>query len=362
MREQHSEEATRPDTQTESPRRPRRWGRLLLLLGLVMVLTSGVAAGALWYLNTAPEHNGDAVTFSVRRGESVQSIARRLEAEGLIRSARMLSLLSVVRGTQDRFQSGNYLIPAGLSTQAIHDFFLGGRQRLVRITIPEGWTIRRMADHLEGAGIISADEFIAATGDPEVLGRFAIAAESAQGFLYPDTYLFQEGLPASTIVAHMIERFFAVVESVYPAWQLLTPEELYETVIMASIVEREYMVPDEAPMIASVFFNRLNVGMRLESCATVVYVMTEEQGLPHPSRLFFRDLERNSTFNTYRNRGLPPAPIANPGRVALDAAFNPAESDYWFFVLRGADATRHHFSRSFQEHNEATVFYLRSPR
>lgn len=362
MRGSHADETGKPHTDTESVRRPLRWARLIGAIALVLVLTAGSAAGAFWYLNTPPDQNEDALSFSVRRGESVQSIARRLEAEGLIRSARMLSLLSVVHGTQDRFQSGNYLIPPGLSTQAMHDFFLGGRQRLVRVTIPEGWTIRRMADHLEGAGIVSADEFIAATSEPAILGQFPIASERAQGFLYPDTYLFQEGLSASTIVTHMIERFFAVVESVYPSWPLLTPEELYEIVIMASIVEREYMVPDEAALIASVFYNRLNVGMRLESCATVVYVMTEEQGLSHPSRLFFRDLERASPFNTYRNRGLPPAPIANPGRVALDAAFNPAESDYWFFVLRGADATRHHFSRSFQEHTEATVFYLRSPR
>ncbi len=358
----HVDETGKPRTPNESVRRPLRWGRLIAAIALVIVLAAGAAAGALRHLNSPPDHHEEAFSFSVRRGESVQSIARRLEAEGLIRSARMLSVLSVIHGTQDRFQSGNYLIPSGLTTQMMHDFFLGGRQRLVRVTIPEGWTIRRMADHLERAGIVSADEFVAAAASREILGRFPIAAESAQGFLYPDTYLFQEGLPATTIVTHMIERFFAVVEAVYPAWPLLTPEELYEIVIMASIVEREYMVPDEAPLIASVFYNRLNVGMRLESCATVVYVMTEEQGLAHPSRLFFRDLERSSPFNTYRNRGLPPAPIANPGRVALDAALNPAESDYWFFVLRGADATRHHFSRSFQEHNEATVFYLRSPR
>jgi UPF0755 protein len=126
---------------------------------------------------------------------------------------------------------------------------------------------------------------------------------------------------------------------------------------LASIVEREYMDEREAPLIASVFLNRLDRGMRLESCATVVYVMTEIEGLEHPSRLFFSDLNRPSEFNTYVNSGLPPAPISGVGEVALSAAFNPADSDYLFFVLQGPDATEHTFSVTYDDHLSASQVY-----
>jgi UPF0755 protein len=158
-----------------------------------------------------------------------------------------------------------------------------------------------------------------------------------------------------------VTRFFEVVQSIKPGYRSMSWDQLYDTVILASIVEREYRSAGEAPKIASVFYNRLEERMRLESCATVVYVMTEELGMDHPNRLFHRDLHRASPYNTYRNFGLPPGPISNPGRVSLAAAFHPADTDYRFFVLRGAGAREHHFSHTLSEHNEAALLYLKTP-
>jgi UPF0755 protein len=130
-------------------------------------------------------------------------------------------------------------------------------------------------------------------------------------------------------------------------------------VSLASIVEREYRVDDEAPLMAGVFFNRLQIGMALQSCATVEYVITEIQGRPHPERLFDRDTEIRDPYNTYMNAGLPPGPICSPGMVALNAVFNPAESDYLYFRLIDPAAGRHYFSRTLDDHIQAGVFYVK---
>jgi UPF0755 protein len=135
---------------------------------------------------------------------------------------------------------------------------------------------------------------------------------------------------------------------------------LRDRVVLASIVEREYRAPEEAPLMASVFYNRLNARMRLQSCATVAYVLTEELGRPHPESLTYGDLEVDSDYNTYARWGLPPGPISNPGRVALLAAFEPAETPFLYFVLRDPEAGRHEFSVSLDEHNEKKFLYLKS--
>lgn len=352
------------DTTGNPPHTRSGLWRALVIVVAGMLLAAGASAVTLLYLNTPPaDHTAEeSYPFRVERGDSVASIAQRLESQGAIRSERLLRLISVARSTQNRFQSGNYLLRGAMSTLEIHDYLISGRQQLVRVTVPEGWTIRRIAKQLEERGIVDAAEFKRATENRELLSRYEIAADSAQGYLYPDTYHFEEEYPAEQVVAHMIETFFRIAREIYPDLDSLSAEELHEHVILASIIEREYITPDEAPLMASVFHNRLDAGMRLESCATVVYVMTEEEELPHPNRLFYRDLERESPYNTYRNRGLPPGPISNPGRTALSGAMDPADTDYWFFVLQGENAERHHFSRSYQEHNQATVLYLRGPR
>jgi len=333
---------------------------IAVLVALLGMTGAGIAAWA-YYLNTPVTAENDTVYFTVHKGESVSSIASRLEEKGVVRSARLLSLVSRVNNTSGRFQAGNYLMKRNMTTLEVHDFFITGSQILNRVTIPEGWTTRKIGGHLEREGITTAALFQAACTDPLLLTQLGIPGESAEGYLYPDTYMFPADYPAEEIVKHMVGNFFNVVSSVYPEYKKLSAAQLHQKVIIASIVEREYLTPEEAPDMASVFYNRLNANMRLESCATVVYVMTEQEGLPHPRHLYYADLERPSSYNTYLHRGLPPGPISNPGRVALDAAFHPSDTDYWFFVLKGQGATEHYFSRTLAEHNRAAVLYLKSP-
>ena len=348
------------ETKAAGPR--RRGGRTVAVILLFLMIAAAGVVGIAYYLNSPPARAlTGPVGFTIERGETLASISNRLEQLGIIRSGLPLRAIARVEGTATRVQSGSYVFAERMSGRDMHDYLLSGNQVLKRVTIPEGLTISKVASRFEAAGITSADGFVAAAMDPGLMSEYDLPGESAEGFLFPDTYLFAEDFPADGVVRHMIERFLEILGETYPDYRTLSAEELYDRVVLASIVEREYRVPEEAPKIASVFYNRLDVNMRLESCATVVYVITEQEGLPHPQRLFYSDLDRANPYNTYYAFGLPPAPIANPGRTALDAAFYPENTDYRFFVWNGPGSESHAFTRTLSEHNEARLLYLKSP-
>jgi len=265
-----------------------------------------------------------------------------------------------VAGTEHAFRAGFYRINPGANTRAVHDLLVEGRQDQVSVTFPEGWTAGHMASFLEEKHVTSRAGFLEALGSRELLMRFGVPGGTLEGYLFPDTYFLSQNMPADLIVAEMVTNFFRRLEKIAPEYRELDDRSRQEKVIMASIVEREYRVPAEAPYIASVFYNRIKYGIGLESCATVAYIINEIQGKPYPQSLTKEDLTINSPFNTYRWAGYPPAPISNPGAVALAAAFHPATTDYFYFVLKSTETGNHYFSRDLEEHNEAKRFYLKS--
>jgi len=229
----------------------------------------------------------------------------------------------------------------------------------VRVTVPEGRTIGQTALIMEASGITGAAEFVAAASSREITESYGIPGDGMEGFLFPDTYLFPVGFPAEKVVRAMADNFFARLASIDDGLASMPPEELYRLVVLASIVEKEYRVADEAAIMAGVFVNRLARNIRLESCATIVYVITEKLGRPHPSRIFYADLELPSPFNTYRVAGLPPSPIASPGLLALEAAFRPAKTDFLFFRLQNEADGSHTFSKTLTEHDMAGGLFVR---
>jgi UPF0755 protein len=212
---------------------------------------------------------------------------------------------------------------------------------------------------LEENNITSAEEFTSAASDPQLLESLGIPGDSAEGYLFPDTYLLPRDYPASKAVAAMVHRFFDVLEGIDPSYRLWSVKELQDLVILASIIEREYVVADEAPMMASVFYNRLAIDMPLQSCATVAFALSEEMGREYPKFLTLRDLEVQSAYNTYRHDGLPPGPIANPGKTALSAVINPADTNYLFFLLKDPETGEHEFTVNYSEHLTAKNLYLK---
>ncbi len=318
------------------------------------------AAAILAFLNSSPPRGptGDRL-FEISKGESVSRIAHRLQQDRYIRAAPLMRALARLAGTGGAFRAGYYRIPPHAPTTRVYRLLVSGEQTLEKITIPEGWTIRKIAALLESRGIMPAAEFEAVAGSPGTAARLGIAGSSLEGYLFPDTYLVPRPFPAATLAEIMVKNFFDTLGKVEPGYRAMSSQQLQDTVILASIVEREYRAPEEAPLIASVFLNRLRRGIGLESCATLEYIITEIQQKAHPEYITLEDERVDSPYNTYKWAGLPPGPISNPGRVALEAAFRPVRTNYLYFVLRDKEAGRHYFSRDLRQHNEAKVLYLK---
>jgi UPF0755 protein len=339
--------------------KPRNIFTCVVFIFSGVLLLAALALTLIVYFNSAPyrtptgtdgismDDSGSAV-IEVWDGESSTSVGKRLFIAGIIRNTLFWNMLS--RLESGYIKTGVYNIDLPISQVALYRILKNGRQKLIRLTIPEGVTLRKTAALLEDAGICSAQDFLRAAEDPALLDEYQIPGKTLEGYLYPDTYLFEASYPAESVVRKMADTFFSRLAELGVDRNKLTPAELYEKIIFASIIEREYRVADEAALIAGVFQNRLERGMRLESCATVEYIITEIQGKPHPSRLFNRDIQIQHPYNTYINSGLPPGPIAAPGALALKAAFEPEDSDFLFFRVVNPASKRHYFSKNFDEH------------
>ena len=287
-------------------------------------------------------------SFDVRKGESSQSVGLRLERSGLIKNRHFWNLLCRIE--KDYIKTGTYIIELPASQLSIRRLLTSGREIMHRVTIPEGVTIRRTAMILADAGICSYNDFIAAANDRNIINHYNIPNSTMEGYLFPDTYLFPKDYPAERVVRKMADNFYSKIENISPSVKTLTAQELNRIVILASIVEREYRISEEAALMSGVFHNRLRINMALQSCATVVYVMTEIQNKPHPSVLLFSDLEVRNPYNTYLYPGLPPGPICAPGNVALRAAVLPETTNYLYFRLTDPASGKHYFSRTHDEH------------
>ena len=347
-----------------------RW--LIGFISAVIVLgIFGITAalGMAAYLNAPPDKppalSGDAMRYDengglileVRGGETAQSVGSRLEAAGVIKNKNFWSILA--RFDKKHIKAGTYRIALPASQTAIRAILVAGETILIRVTIPEGVTLKKTAGILEEMGICGANEFLAASSSKEIIDAYGIPGATMEGYLFPDTYFFPPAYPASRVVSAMADNFYRRLLEIDSDISEMNAAEINRRVIMASIVEREYRIDEEASVMAGVFYNRLNIGMALQSCATVVYVITEIQGKPHPEVLYNRDIEIKDPYNTYQYPGLPPGPISAPGVTALRAAFFPAQTNYFYFRLVDANAGQHYFSRTLDDHIRAGVLYLK---
>ncbi len=332
--------------------------KALLLLPLVRagigILRAAGAVAVFAVLDAPPEGMPpEGALFTVEAGEPGARIAVRLEDAGLIRSALAFQALLRLRNQQTSLKRGTYRIEPGMGGRDVQELLVSGRQALVRVTVPEGHTLRRSAEVLHEAAVTDREDFLAAARDPDLLASLGIPAATAEGYLFPDTYYLPLKTPGAEAVRLMVGALRSRLAEGLPESLSLDPRELHRRIILASVVEREYRLPEEAPRIAGVFWNRLRIGMALQSCATVVYIITEVQGKKHPEVLYNRDIEIQHPFNTYLHPGLPPAPIANPGLTALQAVFRPEPSRYLYFRLLDARTGRHYFSETLDEHIRA---------
>jgi len=339
-----------------------RWTRALrftaALLAFILILC-GLGLAAFVYESLPTGRIPAAGTlFGVEKGDVAQSLGARLEREGLIRSVFVFRAMARLQGPKATFKIGTYRIEPRMDTRSIMAMMLSGRQALIRVTIPEGFTLSQTAGLLERLGVAPASDFVAASHDPALLADLGLPASGAEGYLFPDTYFFPEAFGGAGAVRAMVASFRQRLAAI-PEASALSAAELNDRIILASIVEREYKQPDEAPLIASVFYNRLRIRMALQSCATVVYVLTEREGKPHPEVIYDRDLKIVDPYNSYLHRGLPPGPICSPGMTSLRAVFYPAKSSYLYFRLVDPETGRHHFSTTLEEHIDARALFIK---
>ena len=322
--------------------RRKLWLWSLCLLALVL-------AAGFWAV-AMPVGPGAPRLVTVEEGQSVSDVAAMLREARLVRSARALAVAAYVTGKWRRIQPGRHELDPGMTGLEMLDALSRApRATWEWLTIPEGFTVRQIAERIEEKGLGQTDEFLAAAARPQTFeAGFPLPEGGLEGYLFPDTYRIEDNHGARGIVVQMLRRFDQVV------WQGLFEREaerngrsLREVIILASLVEAEAKQEDERPIIAGVLLNRLARGQRLECDATVQYAL----GADRKSRLMYEDLEIESDYNTYLHEGLPPGPICNPGEASIRAALEPAEVPYLYYVARPDGS--HAFSRTFAEHRAA---------
>ena len=330
--------------------------RLLLRVLLLAAVLLGLRLA--WVLETqAPLRapGEPAVSLMVPTGASVESIGRQLHELGLVRHPLLFRALVSLRGLGGTLKAGEYQLEGPLSLEQIADLIARGEVVRHEVTFPEGKVIEEMADIAEARGI-PAVEFLAAARDPALVRDLDPLAPDLEGYLFPDTYDLPSGTNrGAVLVQRMVQRFRGVVEPLQAdlAAQGLS---LREVITLASVVERETARPDERPRIAAVFRNRLDKKMPLQTDPTVIYALRKAGRWDGNIRK--KDLDIESPYNTYRRPGLPPGPIASPGRESILAALHPAAARDLYFVSRNDGS--HQFSETLTEHERAVDRYQRS--
>ncbi len=286
---------------------------------------------------------------------SFGQVATRLQKHHLISSQLWFRMLGKLTGADRKIQPGEYELHAGLKPTEILDRLEEGKVFYHSVTIPEGYTVRQIATVLSGKELIDYERFIQLTQDPNFIKTLDLDVPRLEGYLFPDTYFFPRAIPEEEIIQTFVHRL----------WKAFPPElidrakevkmSVQEVLTLASVVEKETGLSQERSMVAGVFHNRLNQNIPLQSDPTVIYAIEDFDG-----NIRKRDLSIDSPYNTYRVRGLPPGPIANPGEAAIRAVLYPTPSDYVYFVSRNDGS--HQFSVTLAEHNRAVEKYQKKRR
>lgn len=318
-------------------------GRILALgtLAAAVLLLGG------WSLTSCARGSpsGEPVEVLVPTGAGTLEVGRRLESADLVRSPRLFALYVAFRGAEGRLRAGRYRLPADASWGRIVETLERGAVVTRALTIPEGFTLREIAPRIAELAGVSADSVLALSGNPALADSLGVPGPTLEGYLFPETYRFAEGVTPRRILAAMAERYRAFWGDEERRRLAETGLDERELVTLASIVEEEARRPEERRLIAGVYHNRLERGMLLQADPTVQYALGDRK-----ERLLYRDIDAvaDDPYNTYTQAGLPPGPIASPGAASLRAALDPADVSYLYFVARPDGS--HVFTRTLREH------------
>jgi UPF0755 protein len=332
-----------------------------VLLAVVIVVALALAAGS--YLIIArsdqPYKGYDAAEqfVEVPPGASPNAIGRRLADAGVVRDLATFRYVLARSGQARRLQAGEYRFDRPLRPREVIDMMARGAVYLRSVTFREGLTIRQMSAVYEDAGLGSAKDFIAAASNASLIGDLDPEAPDLEGYLFPNTYSMPRHATAAQLVEKMVAAFRAALTPDLTAQATSRGLSVRELVTLASIVEKETGKPEERPLVAAVYANRLRIGMGLQCDPTVIYAL--ERAGRYDGNITREDLRFDSPYNTYRYAGLPPGPIAAPGRASLAASVAPADVGYIYFVSRNDGS--HAFASTLDEHNRNVFEYQVKP-
>ena len=323
-----------------------------------------MAGFALWLRSAVSkpvEHEAADQIISIEPGTGTQAIVARLGEAGIVRHPTALKIYLKLTGRATALKAGDYKFASPISPLQAIDKIVRGEVYLERVTIPEGYNRFEIAETLAAkTGKATAEEFLRIINDQTPIEKIAPEARNLEGYLFPDTYNYSSKTTPEELIRAMVNRFDEVFTTEWATRASQLGLTVNKVVTLASIIEKEAKVPDERPHMASVFFNRLKIGMPLGSDPTFIYaamLANDYDGNPNQPR----HRTRLSPYNTYLVAGLPPGPIASPGRASLEAVLYPDNTDDLYFVVSGTNG-RHKFSRTAAEHDIAVQEYRRQQR
>lgn len=332
-------------------------------IGVILLLLVAAGGGAVLYVSNALKPvaaEAKEVRLVIPAGTGSAAIARLLEEHGLIRDARVFRYYLLYKQEGSRFQAGEYAMQPGMELDEIIAKMNRGdivKEEMIRFTIPEGFTVLQIADRLSELEQFDRETFLALADSKEALPGSKWAADipddpglrhRLEGYLFPETYEMKKNSTTKDIVQRMasqLDRKLAELPSDWPDRLEQLKLSFHEMMTIASLIEREVVDDEERPLVASVIYNRMKIAMKLQIDATVQYTFDTPK-----ERLFEKDLQVDSPYNTYRIGGLPPGPIAAPSLKSIRAALYPAESDYLFYVTKNDGTPKHAFARTYNEH------------
>ena len=326
--------------------------KIVLSLFALTLVASWIVGGLFYFLATHPVNSDSRVVkVEITPGMTLGQTAHLLAERNLIRSAPSFRILALLWDKQSQIQAGEYEISPSMIPQDILGRITSGKTVLHPVTIPEGYRLSEIAALLAEHGLVDAESFIEATQDPKWTRALDLTGNSLEGYLYPETYHFSKYTTQEQIIQSMVDAFKE--HAVKPEF-IDRARELkltyHEVVTLASIIEKETGVDGERKLVSSVFHNRLRKKMKLQTDPTVIYAIRNFDG-----NIRKKDLSIDSPYNTYKYPGLPPGPIASPGKASIEAALYPEDTDYLYFVSRQDGS--HQFSSNLMDHNAAVAKY-----
>lgn len=332
----------------------RRPLMLIALVSLIIVTLMGYAFLSRQYTPVDPnDHNP--IDVHIPANSSARQIASLLETKQLVRNQTAFLSYCRKEGLDSQLKAGHYQFKRSQSVAEIAGAIARGAIVTESITVPEGYTVEQIGQMFVKRGLFTSTEWeeaLKADYSFKFLeGVSAKAPYRLEGFLFPDTYVIPEDIKAREMIQHMLATFDQHWQKQLSAEADKLGMTVLETVTLASLIEREAQVGSERPVIAGVIYNRLEQNMLLQIDATILYCLPQ-----HKEKLTYADLEINHPYNTYKNAGLPPGPIANPGLASLKAALNPEQHNYLYYVARGDGS--HYFSKTYAEHLRAKAQYI----